>query len=296
MRSPYARSVLVLITLSIVLSACASAPLSTQPSERNETTAPITLPPRSVESPIILDWVAIPGGLLRLGGEGSAFEVDQSPRPTVQIEPFWLTRGEISVGEYTRCVEAGACRPPSTGEGCNWGRADRSDHPVNCVSWWQARRFSRWAGGDLPSEAEWELAARSGRLATPYPWGHTPPSCLHAVMNDGRSGCGQRGTWPRCSRPQGDSSHGLCDLVGNVQEWTLDEYHSSYRHLSGDGAPVCLMGSDCLTPKVWRVSRGGGWSYGPTLYLSSTTRNAASPQRQLSALGFRSCRRDPPQS
>jgi formylglycine-generating enzyme required for sulfatase activity len=97
---------------------------------------------------------------------------------------------------------------------------------MNCVDWHDADAFCRWAGGRLMTKSEWhDEASESGRRT--YPWGSDEPTCEFAVMNDWmthggnfRQGCGERGTWPVCSKPKGRSVHGLCDLSGNVWEWT----------------------------------------------------------------------------
>ena len=136
------------------------------------------------------------------------------------VKSFQLAKTEVTNKQYKACVEAGACTPPSSYEGGD-------DQPVVNVDWNQAKAFSEWVGGRLPSEAEWEYAARSGGKERKYPWGDEEPSCERAVMNQGGNGCGRNATWPVCSKTAGNTSQGLCDMAGNVWEWTQDWYHDS---------------------------------------------------------------------
>ncbi|MEQ1919292.1 MAG: formylglycine-generating enzyme family protein, partial [Elusimicrobiota bacterium] len=131
-------------------------------------------------------------------------------------------------------VDAGACSAPGAAVGGD-------DAPVVNVDWAQAKKFSAWAGGRLPSEAEWSHAARSGGKALDYPWGYDEATCETAVIR----GCGT-GAAPVCSKPGGNSAQGLCDMAGNVWEWTRDWFN---------GAPADSVAG----PGTARVFRGGSW-------------------------------------
>jgi formylglycine-generating enzyme required for sulfatase activity len=184
-------------------------------------------------------------------GTNSGFS-NEKPVHRVRIKTFWMAKSEVTVAQYRRCVRAGRCSKPRTGKHCNWGKGGRGQHPVNCVDWKQARSFSRWAGGRLPSEAQWEYAARSGGKSWKYPWGNAKASCARAVMpGSGGWGCGKKRTWPVCSKPRGNSRQGLCDLAGNVCEWVRDRWHGSYQGAPTDGS-AWVSGSSSL-----RVLRGG---------------------------------------
>ncbi len=198
-----------------------------------------------------IEWVRIAGGTFEMGSND--FDWAQ-PVHSVTVPTFEMTRTEVTVEQYKACVDAGSCSAPDDGwESCNWGYSDRGSHPINCVDWDQAQDFANWVGGRLPSEAEWEYAARSGGRDWKYPWGDEAATCERAVMYDGGDGCGRDSTWPVCSKPSGNTTHGLCDMAGNVWEWVQDWYHDSY-----DGAPT--DGSAWETPTgSHRVDRGGSW-------------------------------------
>ena len=134
------------------------------------------------------------------------------------------------------------------------------------MDWDQAQAFAAWAGGRLPSESEWEHAARSGGKEQTSPWGDEEATCILAVMCDGGNGCGEDRTWPVCSKPAGNSRQGVCDLAGNVWEWT-DEREGASR----------------------RVSRGGSWLFTAS-YLRASYRFRVVPSFRSDGLGFRLAR------
>jgi len=133
-----------------------------------------------------------------------------------------FTRSEVTVAQYRVCMQAGTCSAPmfskDIDKGCNLDYPDRAEHPMNCVNWSQANDFCAWAGGRLPTEAEWEAEA-TNKGTRRFPWGAQAPSCEVAVMKQGGEGCGRDSTWPVCSKPKGHSVSGLCDMLGNVWEW-----------------------------------------------------------------------------
>ena len=159
---------------------------------------------------------------------------DESLQRSHHVGAFCMDKTEVTVSAYRRCVQAGACEIPATSTGSNYDKSGRDQHPVNEISWFDAKAYCEFAGKRLPSEWEWEWAARGRDAGRVYPWGNSPePSCERAVMDDdGGSGCGQDRTWPVGSKPAGKSRDGLFDVAGNVWEWTADWYDSSEKSRS----------------------------------------------------------------
>ena len=179
---------------------------------------------------------------------------------------------EVTLGQYRACVRAGVCkkktyRTKTDNKYCNWGHTGREQHPMNCVDWHGATAFCRWAGGRLPRSKEWFAEASKGGTRT-YPWGSEKATCARAIMNDGGLGCGKKRTWPVCSKPRGNSVSGLCDMSGNVWEWTSTAKGSA------------------------RVVRGGGWLADTQALLRSSARSDGPPSFRLRNDGFR-CARSP---
>lgn len=205
-----------------------------------------------------IEWVRIEGGTFMMGNAeqlqaqtGMPHSGNDNERPVheVTVADFEIARTLVTFKQYEACVRAGACTPAHADDGqCRADEHHRGprklaevfrgpNHPVVCVTREQARTFARWAGGRLPSEAEWEFAARSRGKVRAYPWGDEPPTCERAVMKDLYAGCNRHATWPVCSRPRGNTEQGLCDMTGEVWEWMEDDYHPTYDGAPADGRP-----------------------------------------------------------
>jgi formylglycine-generating enzyme required for sulfatase activity len=197
------------------------------------------------------EMVFVPAGSFVMGcnerGDGEC-TADERPERAVEVKGFEIDKTEVTVAAYRVCVDSGPCSADgletaywksehhaSRDQNCNWARPSRNAHPINCVTWEQASAYCHWMGKRLPTEAEWEKAAR-GTDGRTYPWGNEAPSCDRANI----SGCGE-GTEEVGGRVAGASPYGALDMAGNVWEWTSDWYEV------GTG----------------RSTRGGSWNLAP---------------------------------
>ena len=210
----------------------------------------------------------------------------ESPVHTVYVGDFSMMKTEVTVTLYKECVREAYCSAPSLykvklNNYCTYSRGN-SQAAMNCVSWSQATEFCSWMGGRLPTEAEWEYAATSGGKSIRFPWGNTPDwGCNKAVLALGRAnnsgakypsnrGCGYNEVFEVCSKTAGNTDQGLCDMAGNLWEWTAncDEVYNS----------------SCSK----KVQRGGGfWSNAQQV---RATRRSFDTDRGLMDVGFRCVR------
>jgi formylglycine-generating enzyme required for sulfatase activity len=229
-----------------------------------------------------LGWMCeVPAGGFWMGCNTSVdYECfnDEYPYHNVTLSEYKVDRDEVTVGRYQACVTAAKCSAPGSGGTCNWGVSGRSAHPINCVSWDQAKAYCSWAGKRLPTEAEWEKASR-GIDGRKYPWGSTGLDCNHAVWNGAQ--CSNTGTQPVGSKAAGVSPYGANDTVGNVWEWVSDWYDSSYYNSSPDTDPTGPADGTA------RVLKGGSWNYEYTYFERSSVRNHLEPVTQYPLAGFR---------
>ncbi len=127
-----------------------------------------------------------------------------------------MLKTEVTASQHARCVDAGVCDEPYAGtELYNWGKPNRENHPVNAAEWSDAKAFAEWMGAWLPSEAQWEYAARSGGQDIVHPWGDEEVTVEHAVIsydvND--NDCGNETTMEVCSTALGNTARGLCVVL-----------------------------------------------------------------------------------
>jgi formylglycine-generating enzyme required for sulfatase activity len=178
----------------------------------------------------------------------------------------------VTVAQYRRFCEAtGRSMPDAPG----WGWHD--DHPIVNVSWDDARAYAKWAGVSLPTEAQWEKAAR-GTDGREYPWGNDwdASKCVNSVGSNSPGGTKAVG-----SCPAGASPYGGLDMAGNVWEWCADWYGSGYYASSPGRNPAGPASGET------RVLRGGSWLYGNATLFRSANRNYLIPSLRLNYLGFR---------
>jgi formylglycine-generating enzyme required for sulfatase activity len=229
-------------------------------------------------------YIPIPPGEFWMGatpGDTKA-GADEKPRHLVRISKgFWLGETPVTVASYQRFVtEKGLAMPSAPGFNPGWRQ---QDHPVVRVTWDQAQAYCEWAGGRLPTEAEWEYAARGGQDGLTYPWGNdvTP-------ANANYGGSKWNGTSPVRSYPA--NAWGLSDMAGNVWEWAADWYDKDYyASLPSDRPAEYPRGPERETGM--RVLRGGSFYNDAGVHLRAAGRLWAGPLTQDDRIGFR-CVRD----
>jgi formylglycine-generating enzyme required for sulfatase activity len=205
-----------------------------------------------------------------------------------------MDKTEVTVEAYDACVKAGACEPAHT----VYEDFSRPRQPKVGVQWFHAVRYCQAQGKHLPTEAEWEKAARGsdGRL---YPWGDEPATCERAVIEDrrGRS-CGvkKRGREPHKGRTfevgsRPPNAYGLFDMSGNAWEWVADWYSSSYARCgarcSEDNPRGPCNGAEKCPGHFDRVVRGGSWYYGAEMATTVRRRPHAPGNQPYHHFGFR---------
>lgn len=210
---------------------------------------------------------------------------NEMPRHLVHLSSFWIDRFEVRVADYERCVSVGRCGARPKSEATR--RYDSDDFPVTRVTWHDAAAYCAFRGARLPTEAEFERAARGPR-GRRYPWGELFNA---RATNGGRFGWdvteavdGYPELAPVGSFGAGVSSDGVFDLAGNVAEWTLDRYAPAYD--PGDARDPVGPGIGGANE---RVVRGGSYS-SPRFRLRGASRAFAEPTERRSTLGFRCAR------
>jgi len=200
---------------------------------------------------------------------------DDQPARGVTLDPFFLDETEVTNGAYAAFAKSAHHRTPY-----HWrkGRLPEGaeNHPVVNVSWDDARQYCEWKGKRLPTEAEWERAARGNAEGALYSWGDRAPKPTDARFNSDAP-------TPVCAKAR--SYFGLCDMVGNVWEWTADWYDRTYYASSPEhNPPGPAVG-------LYRVLRGGSWFDQPGLFLMVSYRSWARPGERSATIGFR-CAKD----
>jgi formylglycine-generating enzyme required for sulfatase activity len=236
--------------------------------------------PAMAHLPVVVrdGMIRLQGGRFVMGSSSPRAPANERPARPVVVAPFWIDRTEVTVGAYRECVGSGACaRPERASAACTFDAGD-AELPVSCVHWRDADAYCRSMKKRLPSEREWEFAAR-GPFATSFPWG-SAASCTNAITLVNEQSA--KSCAPRPSRvgvhPAGGSVFGVQDMSGNVEEWTSDWYTESL----GPG-PAPRSGAA-------HVLRGGGWLSTP-MQSRTTSRDWGSALEAGPNIGFR-CVRD----
>jgi formylglycine-generating enzyme required for sulfatase activity len=208
------------------------------------------------------------------------YYMDATPVSNAQFAAFTAATGYVSTAEEQGHAWGLGERGFGDVKGMSWrsfATPERDDHPVVMVSWWDAAEFAVWAGKRLPTEAEWEKAARGGLEQADYPWGDSEAAT--ALAGYGRTPCVIPPTSPVGSFPP--NPYGLHDMVGTVWQWCADYYDASYYRRSPRGNPT---GPDI---GELRVRRGAAWNIIQTFRLRCANRGAMHPSTCVSNMGFR---------
>jgi formylglycine-generating enzyme required for sulfatase activity len=194
---------------------------------------------------------------------------DENPSHMVSIGTFAIDKTEVTQAEYSSCVQAGKCNAPS----CDWD-CSQSTFPAGCLNWADAKAYCTFVGGHLPTEAEWELAARGtdGRV---YPWGNDAPTCDLVNMD----GCGEKAQAVG-SHPSGASPFGAVDMAGNVVEMVADYYAADYYATSPATNPTGPASGAHF------VGRGGGYK-SEAVWQRTSARDTYDADDTSTSLGFR---------
>ncbi|MCI0554980.1 MAG: formylglycine-generating enzyme family protein, partial [Anaerolineae bacterium] len=238
-------------------------PIATHTSTPTETSVPPTPTPGTGSTMTGKDGMTllyVPAGEFTMGSEDGS--TDEQPERTVPLDAFWIDKSEVTNKMYAACVEAGVCDEPTNSSSYThssyYGNSEFDDYPVIYVDWNMAKTYCEWADRRLPTEAEWEKAAR-GENANVYPWGNTFDGTLVNFCDtncsfdwaDKSSDDGFADVAPVGSYPNGASPYGAYDMAGNVWEWVS----SLYQPYPYDGTD----GREDLTSSDSRALRGGSW-------------------------------------
>jgi len=269
----------VFILLLIVLTGCASTGNSIVNAQPSNTSTPLATETATLASTQTLipltptpdpmtglgkddaTLLYVPAGEYSMGSDNS--ESDEAPFHTVFLDAFWIDKTEVTVRMYSLCVDAGACKEPTNKKSFShpdyYGNVEFNNYPVIYVDWDMAKTYCEWAERRLPTEAEWEKAAR-GSAANDYPWGNTAPNAELLNFNRNVGDVTNIGKYP-----DGKSVYGVLDMAGNVWEWVNDWYDASYYQVSDSMNPPGPV-SDIYP---YRVLRGGSWIDGKNVMRSS---------------------------
>ncbi len=258
------------------------------------------------------DMLPVPGGTFTMGADGVG-ERDEQPAHRVTVRGFLLDTTEVTNAAYSGCVGAGRCKPYRSNVARGFGAGPEAtfrgpQQPVVGVSWFDASDYCAFRGKRLPTEAEWERAARGDDERT-YAWGNGPPEARLACFGQ-KVGAPGATTSPVASYPTGRGPYGHFDLTGNVWEWTQDIYDplAYTRNGASLGAPgTCqevlqsllalrkakrqgFTGSNPIPTRCERALRGGAFNY-PGAGLRASNRVHHPPEWRMLVAGFR-CAQD----
>ncbi|MGY0217641.1 formylglycine-generating enzyme family protein [Endozoicomonadaceae bacterium StTr2] len=236
------------------------------------------------------EMVSVPAGSFQMGCnldyDPICYYAPDEKQHKVNLDAFEIDKYEVTFRRYQKCVDAGKCTPPAVGGALNYGWPGVELYPVNGVTWYQAKAFCEYEKKRLPTEAEWEKAARGTDQRT-YPWGWEEPDCKRAVVdspNAGALGCKTGNTMNVGSKPEGQSPYGAMDMAGNLWEWTADWHSESYYNQSPERNP---KGPE---QGHYKTARGGDFFSRQGYEVRTTSRFPYYPSNYSIAIGFRCAR------
>jgi formylglycine-generating enzyme required for sulfatase activity len=267
--------VLMASLLLLLLIACSFVPSKTTPVPVKGSELGISSTPIALKDGMVF----VPAGNFLMGSvEGEGMD-NERPQHTVFLDDFWIDQTEVTNAEYKMCVGAGSCTLPlksvSTTRDSYYNSRLFEDYPVIYVVWDQADGYCQWAGKRLPTEAEWEKAARGtdGRI---YPWGNQPPASNYLNYEKSTGDTTAVGSFPA-----GVSPYGALDMAGNVWEWVADWLGAGYYRSQNDwNNPIGPSSGET------RVLRGGSVVNSSLNIVRSATRGAGKPNLAFDLIGF----------
>jgi eukaryotic-like serine/threonine-protein kinase len=253
---------LILGGQGVVVSTPTPTPTATPTATATPTVTPTATPTATPTSLDIAEEVLIPAGTFQMGcdtsnlaenGCSESWQARELPLHPIYLDAYHIDKYPVTNARYKACVDAGGCTAPQNVNSSTrtpyYGNATYANYPVINVDWHRANAFCAWAGKRLPTEAEWEKAARGPNDTRKYPWGNADATC--SIANYGRC---VGDTSEVGSYPDGASPYGVMDMAGNVWEWVNDWSQSDYYSVS--------PGSNPQGPATGtlRVLRGGSWN------------------------------------
>jgi formylglycine-generating enzyme required for sulfatase activity len=240
--------------------------------------------PNSITDSKGVTMAFIPAGPFQMGSINN--DSDEEPIHTVILDAFYMDIYQVTNARYKECVHAGVCQAPSHTDSYTrnpyYGSSHYDNFPVLYVSWNNALAYCQWRGAQLPTEAEWEKAARGKLEGKFYPWGNEDPTCTLGANN----GAQLKGCIPNDTVAVGSfapNGYGLYDMAGNVFEWVMDWYDANYYASSPENNPTGPSSG------YYRVLRGGSFG-NEAIYLQAAYRVKGNPDFRSYAVGFRCSR------
>lgn len=291
----------ILITLTLLLACQSLTPSFTKDNTPTQTQEIISQPTVVVQTPAEtpnssaaipeIEMILVPEGEFVMGRDNTNEEV--GPSHTVYLDAYYIDKYEVTNSQYRACVDAGICETPTKNRSHTrenyFDSPEFDSYPVIYINWDMAKAFCEWRGGYLPTEAQWEKAAR-GTDGQTYPWGEQEPADetfgnfkYEGYVEDPQGLTGDTVTVG--SYEKGVSPFGVYDMIGNVYEWVADWFSPTYYQVSPLSNPLGPESGECIYGSgACKVTRGGAWVSGA---YSVSGRIESSPSSASEYVGFR---------